>query len=153
MLHYLRDSFLFWMIDVLVVSILICLNIYSDYKVQGLITLVLFFIFYMLGRCLFMKDWKEDIIVDASASIILFIVMCIVGIVIVFVLDKCNLTTNIVRNIVDYKIITKPALNLTGGGLVAVLGLMCGKNINQIVGEEPEWIKEDEIRRRKREMQ
>lgn len=146
MLHYLRDSFICLIIDMVMASIIIGLNIYSDYKVQGLITLIIFSIFYLLGRKLFMKDWRNDIEADAFIASSTFILMCIFGVIFVFVLNCFNLTSNIVKSIVEYKL----ALNITAGVLVAIVGILFGKNIDEVIGEEPEWLREEERRRNHR---
>ncbi len=115
---------------------IIGLNIYSDYRDQLLLQLVIFLLAYCTERWLIKQRderYRNDEIIISS---IMFVAMMFWGLIIAFVLDNLNWSKAIVESIINYEIINKQALNLTSGVLVAILGYQFAKYLEIAEGKD-----------------
>lgn len=124
------------MVCYLVVAFIIGANMSANFKEQIFVTLVIYELSFLFGK--WKKDKEEPESKDKTLTTMvgaIFIATCVYGLVLVWILQKWSFTSGVINSIINYELITKPALNLTSGVLVAIIGYFGGK---ERVGDPPE---------------
>lgn len=108
------------------ISTIISVNSYADYKVQMPMALAIFAVAYTVGILYFKTAFKENRGVLTLFTAMLLISIHAYGFGVICLLKQFEWGTIFIKNVATYQIITKTALNVTSGTLVAIIGFLSG---------------------------
>ena len=109
-----------------VISTIISVNSYADYRVQMPITLGIFAVAYAMGVWYFKTAFKENQGVLTLFAAMLLISIHAYGFGVICLLKQFECGTVFIRDIATYQIISKNCLNITSGILVAIIAFLFG---------------------------